>query len=872
MKYRKSIIGLMLLFAMLANLMSVAVFTDTSSTKYENEINMLQQLGILNGYADGSFKPEASITRAEFAKMIYVARTGRDDKGGAFASVASKFQDVNGHWAKGYINYAESLGIIQGRSATRFDPDAKLTAVEAAKMGLLLLGYNAEKEGMIGLNWQSNVTARAINKGIFKNFSGDPTQYTDRQSAALILYNTIFAKTVIYSTVTNIAHDEKTTLGEKTMNLSVIEGIAIANEYNRVEGDENAPKKSAVIRRKYGGDITIAQPMSDSMLGKAVKAYVKTYSPMAGSQVESSNIQRVYGEIVEDANKNYVVTAANADVTYQSSPKPTITYKQSDGKKVSFNAASASAFPLYVGYSRTAADQAELGERTNEGVVFISNDGNSKTVEYIIKIPMEYAEIISYNEKYETLKLSNGQTFDFENLIMADSFKRDDRVLVYQQDGKTVLHKAGTFTGKLIGTSGNKANIGGQYYEAGKIKGSRFELAGMELTSGVNSIISDVFFNKSIQYYTDGKYIVEAVLPDTAKTPSNYAMVTNSGTDNLWSGVVPKVRVVFADNTTESYEVSKLDNVNMKDTAAVKKAFDNNAATGLYRYVLFNNKLELYSASQLESPGAYDPQDNVLTDGSNRYYADDETVFFVRTDDEYRAYAHSEIKSPVKGLSGTKGWVATESWGGQNMLKAVVFTTEYLPSPNPMDEIKSAFVLDYPESQFNPETEKWFLTLKVLMDGQVRTISGLDGVKESGFIGLGSYGGVYKGDFLRLTLTADGEKIAHIEKPKYRSNTLTLPVADGIYAGTIYKMSDQWLSVYPYDKSQENDGSIQPVALSAQDASYYTIDGDEVGHGHIPETTATPDSPIQAGAYNAIIVIKDKKVKEVFVNETGFWK
>ena len=101
---------------------------------------------------------------------------------------------------------------------------------------------------------------------------------------------------------------------------------------------------------------------------------------------------------------------------------------------------------------------------------------------------------------------------------------------------------------------------------------------------------------------------------------------------------------------------------------------------------------------------------------------------------------------------------------------------------------------------------------------------------------------------------------------------LTLPVADGIYAGTIYKMSDQWLSVYPYDKSQENDGSIQPVALSAQDASYYTIDGDEVGHGHIPETTATPDSPIQAGAYNAIIVIKDKKVKEVFVNETGFWK
>ena len=235
-------------------------------------------------------------------------------------------------------------------------------------------------------------------------------------------------------------------------------------------------------------------------------------------------------------------------------------------------------------------------------------------------------------------------------------------------------------------------------------------------------------------------------MPDDTKAPSSYVMVTTSGTDNLWNGVTPRVRAVFADNRSEVYEVSRLDDLNMGDVKAVKAAFDNNAAAGLYRYVLLNGRIQLYSAEKLADPGSYAPSDGVLTAGGQRYWADEDSVIYVRTKDAYRAYTLDELGSPVRGLDGSQAWVASESWGGRVMVRAAVLTAEYLPSPSPMSQIKNAYVLDYPASQFDAESESWFLTLTVLMDGSVRTISALPGVKVNGTIGLGSYGGVSKGE------------------------------------------------------------------------------------------------------------------------------
>ncbi len=64
--------------------------------------------------------------------------------------------DINSHWAKGYIKFCESQGIIAGYGDNTFKPDATVTGVEAAKMLLVLAGYDADKAGLVGSTWCTN--------------------------------------------------------------------------------------------------------------------------------------------------------------------------------------------------------------------------------------------------------------------------------------------------------------------------------------------------------------------------------------------------------------------------------------------------------------------------------------------------------------------------------------------------------------------------------------------------------------------------------------------------------------------------------------------------------------------------------------------
>ena len=135
-----------------------AAFTDSADIKVDTEVvDTLVSLGVVNGYDDGSFKPNGTVTRAEMAKMIYVLRTGNSDAS-AYNDDKTSFTDIGSHWARGYIKYCQSLGIIAGKSNTKFCPNDKVTAQEAAKMLLVTLGYDAAKAGLTGANWASRPT------------------------------------------------------------------------------------------------------------------------------------------------------------------------------------------------------------------------------------------------------------------------------------------------------------------------------------------------------------------------------------------------------------------------------------------------------------------------------------------------------------------------------------------------------------------------------------------------------------------------------------------------------------------------------------------------------------------------------------------
>lgn len=118
--------------AMLARLLNIEAigssakpnFIDTESSWYNKAINAIVARGIMKGYPDGRFKPNAPITRAEFTQMISTI----DNKPYGEAP----FVDVKGHWAERAIGSEYQAKRITGYPDGLFRPDANITRAEAA--------------------------------------------------------------------------------------------------------------------------------------------------------------------------------------------------------------------------------------------------------------------------------------------------------------------------------------------------------------------------------------------------------------------------------------------------------------------------------------------------------------------------------------------------------------------------------------------------------------------------------------------------------------------------------------------------------------------------------------------------------------------
>ncbi|CEQ18317.1 S-layer homology domain-containing protein [Paraclostridium sordellii] len=93
----------------------------------ESQINSFVSSGHINGYGDGTFKPDNSITRAEFIKIF--------NKYFGLSKTSGKvFNDTKTHWAKIEIDIAVTNGVANGVSLTEFQPDEPITREQAAKM------------------------------------------------------------------------------------------------------------------------------------------------------------------------------------------------------------------------------------------------------------------------------------------------------------------------------------------------------------------------------------------------------------------------------------------------------------------------------------------------------------------------------------------------------------------------------------------------------------------------------------------------------------------------------------------------------------------------------------------------------------------
>ena len=200
----KKFLSLVLALAMAMSLVvvntSAKEFTDDEDITYDEAVAVISEIGVVDGYNDGSFNPQGGLTRGAAAKIICNLILGPTTAAELHADTAP-FSDVsiNNEFA-GYIAYCAKEGIISGYADGAFRPANPLTGYAFMKMLLGALGYDANYEQYVGSNWSVNVAKQAIgiglNKGLVEEFNG--VDYVTREEAALYAFNTLKATMVDY--------------------------------------------------------------------------------------------------------------------------------------------------------------------------------------------------------------------------------------------------------------------------------------------------------------------------------------------------------------------------------------------------------------------------------------------------------------------------------------------------------------------------------------------------------------------------------------------------------------------------------------------------------------------------------------------------
>lgn len=195
---KKRILTWLLAISMLGSLLTVPAgaaavtkFSDVSDSYTATAVETLRLMGVLDGYGDGTFRPDTVLNRAQFCKMAVYAMDGSSELGRY--STVTIFPDVKpSHWASSYINMAAKKGVISGFADGKFKPEQTVTAGQAVTILMRGLGYKDENMGGV---WPQSYMAEAGTCGLLKS-TGITSAYSalTRAQAAKLFLNLFEAK------------------------------------------------------------------------------------------------------------------------------------------------------------------------------------------------------------------------------------------------------------------------------------------------------------------------------------------------------------------------------------------------------------------------------------------------------------------------------------------------------------------------------------------------------------------------------------------------------------------------------------------------------------------------------------------------------
>ena len=555
-----------------------AAFTDQADIKVDADVvDTLVSLGIIEGFEDGSFQPNATVTRAQMAKMIYVLRTGKSDAS-AYNDDKTSFTDIGSHWARGYIKYCQSLGIIAGKSNTIFAPNATVTAQEAAKMLLVTLGYDANKAGLVGAGWAAKTNALADENGLLEDVNTSFTGPCPRQYAAQLIYNAIDTATVVWRddayTNQNYNGDDNKTIGEKYMGLHSVEGILTS--FAKEDGKDTYGATVTSITKQDGSKNVKLNPAEESftkiskdygsLKNNKVKVLYKDTDEVYGVfALTDSNkvVNGLLGDFGDDGDKlkldgtKYTVGTATTAASIGSDAAKQATADKTNLVKVDGSAVATNRNDL-VKYVKSnvsglakAFDASAISNTDNNKINLL--DIKTFAIAQVTYVGSDYINV-SYKNSSNTQNFSSKLKDD--DAVWYNGIAKDDYVAVTKADNtsadKIGVTKLDVVTGKITGT---KNAITAADYKV-TVNGTTYEMAGV-----TNSDAADLTLNATVSIVVKGGYCL--LVDDADAGSKDLALMTELYQEgNKW-----KATLLKADGSEETVTLKKSEAINGNDVA-----------------------------------------------------------------------------------------------------------------------------------------------------------------------------------------------------------------------------------------------------------------------------------------------------------------
>ena len=841
----KKFLSLVLALVMTMSLVTVSAgakdFTDNSKINYKEAVDVMSAVKVIDGYAEGDFRPSATLTRGAAAKIICNLILG-PTTASALVADAAPYSDVpTTHTFAGYIAYCQKEGIISGYADGTFRPANTLTGYAFMKMLLGALGYDAEVEQYTGANWSINVAKRALNIGLDDDLVGDfnGVKAVTREEACLYALNTMTADMVEY--------DAKTTVSTNGTTV-VIAGSKAKEMVNNGNSDGKVFDKDGVMQfaEKYFDNLSVKTGSDEferpanvwKLKAEEIGTYTNTPDATYTKKVEVGDIYKDLGlgsKIEKKDVSVYVDGVANA-----SQPAYAIT-KGDDTNKYGDNGVLTEVF-----YDDDAETVTITEINTYIGSINKTVKATDKKDAYVVVTAEGPVPVQGFDNEFET----------------DEKFEDDAYVLyTYSLSAKEIksVEAAKKVEGKVTVAENSDTNNNDK--KALTIDGTRYKAAAK--IGGEN--LADVSVKQDYTIYVDSYGYM--IYVEENEEIGDYALILNIKGGSDWY-LGNRVELLFTDGTTKIVTTDK-------DYAAKKGMTKNQIVT--YKV---NDDGE-YTLKALDTAKTFAETDNttfkmendkagiiVKTVGSTDTVvtANSASQFVVRSTDDTDDYtAYTGIKNAPSITAGTvanKADVDVYYYCKSGKMVTVMFIMTSANTAVEDDSSNALFIAKGSVSNLIHDNDGDYFTYSAVVNGEIKTVKVASDVKVGNVAVYptskdvkDNVGGLYKSysvdkhgiitNLNNYTTSANGTVV-----------DTTKNETAGVYTG-IKKTSKE----YTISVGLKADGSYTDILTVGDDAKiFYVNDDDE----------------ISVSSYNAIaedsndtihVVLKDYVVKTLVIYE-----